>query len=886
MSGKLVDKGNQLPLTTVVLEIDGLDVGKSNADGTFTINWTPGEFVLVLSSPDHVPKKLPLVLTETDLELGTIYMERDITLEQADNLISLTAPDMGEEEDISVSSGLLQATRDVFLSRAAFDFGQAFFRVRGYDSKNGTVMINGVAMNGLLDGRPQWNHWGGLNDVTRNQEFSNGLQVSNYGFGGILGTSNINMLPSGLRPGTRISTSASNRTYRGRIMATHTSPNRSKGLHYTLSASRRWAGEGYMNGTNYDAYSLFGAMEYKFGPINSVALTAIGAFNKRGGSAALTQEVADLAGRKYNPYWGPLGDGAKNSRERNIAEPILMFNHYLKTGSFKLTTGVAYRFGEYARSRLGYYNAPNPDPTYYGYLPSYYINSPIGANFESAQMAREAFLREPQIQWEQLFMANGNRDPNEGAAYILYDDVVRNNHLMINTLSNMDMGEHFQMDAGLGYRQLKSDNHAKISDLLGAGFHRDMDTFSDTRNDVNGELQKYENDIFNYHYYMDAAVLEAFVQLRANYRKWEGSVSGNYTATSYQREGLFLNERFDDSYGKGEAVRFNALGAKAGLTYKLNGRHWLNVQGALIDRAPTIQNVFINPRENNQVVPHIQQENIFALDATYFLRLPALKGRVTGFYSRFMNVTDVNFFFVDSGVGSDFVQEVLTGMDHLHMGIECGLEYQVSAAVKLSGVANIGKYLYASDPFVSINFDTSGNGEEILDPGGSIDLGAAAIKDHRLAQGPQHAFALGVEYRDPKYWWVGATANYLARNYANISTISRTRSFYLDPETGAPFPEATEENVAKILEQRPMKDFYLLNLVGGKSWLVNNKYISVFISVNNLFDTLFRTGGYEQSRNGNYGQMVQDQKSGTPSFATKYWYGYGRTYFLNFAIGF
>src|SRR5690606_8011168 len=160
-----------------------------------------------------------------------------------------------------------------------------------------------------------------------------------------------------------------------------------------------------------------------------------------------------------------------------------------------------------------------------------------------------------------------------------------------------------------------------------------------------------------------------------------------------------------------------------------------------------------------------------------------------------------------------FVQEVLTDLDKLHMGIELGLEYQLSPTVKITGVAAVGKYLFASDPNVSINFDTAGAEEDLINPDGNIDLGVAAIKDHKLAQGPQKALAIGIEYRDPKYWWVGATANYLANNYANISTITRTQSFYIDPETGLPFPDATEENVNKLLGQRPLDNFYLLNIV-------------------------------------------------------------------------
>ncbi|MGB5274740.1 MAG: TonB-dependent receptor, partial [Flavobacteriaceae bacterium] len=303
-------------------------------------------------------------------------------------------------------------------------------------------------------------------------------------------------------------------------------------------------------------------------------------------------------------------------------------------------------------------------------------------------------------------------------------------------------------------------------------------------------------------------------------------------------------------------------------------------------QAPVLQNSFINPRENNQVVPELKSEKITSVDLNYFLRLPNLTGRATGFFTRFQNLTDINFFFVDSGVGSDFVQEVLTGLDKLHLGIELGLEYQISPSVKLSLVGAIGKYLYASDPNVTINFDTAGAVETIIDPGGNIDLGLAELKDHKLAQGPQKAYSIGWEYRDPKYWWVGGTANYLADNYTGISAITRTQSFLLDPETGAPFPDATTTNVRNLLSQRALDDFYLLNLVGGKSWLKKGKYISLFISINNLFDTVFKTGGYEQSRNGNFGQLSRDNLSGSPSFAPKYWYGFGRTYFLNLSLSF
>lgn len=883
--GKVLDSRSKEPLTNCTISIEGTQVStKFGPEFEFRPPVSLlGAYILKVSSPNFITKRIPITLENQVLDLGIIYLEKDIVFEKVDNLITLTDSDFSDEESTSMASGLLQATRDIFLNRAAFDFGQAFFRVRGYDSQNGKVLINGMPMNKFFDGRPQWNNWGGLNDVTRNQEYTHGLDASDYTFGGILGNTNIDTRPSGLRPGFRFSASASNRTYTGRVMVTYTSSKQDNGLIYSISASRRWAKEGYINGTLYDAFSLFGALEYAIDTKNSLVATVILASNRRGRSSAITEEVFNLVGNKYNPYWGHQNGDIRNSRERKIAEPIVQLNHFLETDKFDLNTGVSYQIGSSSKSRLGYFNAPNPDPTYYRYLPSFYINSPIGANFISADLTKQGFLEKTQLSWDDIYAANAN----DKAAYILYDDIVADSQFAINILGNLTVNNHFQLDFGLNYKSLESDNYAKIDDLFGAGFHEDLDPFSNTANNLEGNLRIGEAAIFNYQYKITATQLDAFAQLKYSFNKWNGFIAANHLNTSYQRIGQFKNGRFpDNSLGKSESKSFSNISFKGGLSYQITGRHRIRINGGYLGRPPVLQNVFINPRDNNEVVPKLLNETISTIDANYFIRMPRLTGRLTGFYTRFQNTTDVNYFFVDAGVGSDFVQEVITDLDKLHMGTEFGLEYELSTSVKLSAVAAVGKFLYASDPDVVINFDTAGAEEDLINLEGNIDLGLAVIKDYKLSQGPQKAFAFGIEYRDPKYWWVGATANYLANNYTNISTITRTRSFTIDPETGAPFPEATDENVMQLLRQKPLDNFYLLNLVGGKSWLKKGRYISVFASINNVFDAVFRTGGYEQSRNGNFGQLKQDNLSGNPSFAPKFWYGYGRTFFLNVAFSF
>jgi hypothetical protein len=83
----------------------------------------------------------------------------------------------------------LQSSRDAFLQAAAFNWGQARFRVRGLDSEHATMMINGVVMNKIYDGRPQWGEWGGLNDALRNGIHTRNC-ASDYTFGVFRNTRN------------------------------------------------------------------------------------------------------------------------------------------------------------------------------------------------------------------------------------------------------------------------------------------------------------------------------------------------------------------------------------------------------------------------------------------------------------------------------------------------------------------------------------------------------------------------------------------------------------------------------------------------------------------------------------------------------------------------
>ncbi|MBT8321718.1 MAG: carboxypeptidase-like regulatory domain-containing protein, partial [Eudoraea sp.] len=234
----------------------------TSSNGTFEfITDCLSDCILVFNKAQFVPLRLPLDPAGGIIELGLITLSRKNPVEKRDVLLNLSESDLNEEDGVSDVVGFLQGSRDIFLNRAAFDFSQSFFRVRGYDSSEGRVHINGLPMNNLIDGRPQWNNWGGLNDVMRLATRSLNLEPSRTSFEGLMGGVDFTVRPTQMRPGTRFTTSFSNRSYATRLMATHVSGKRDGNFSFACSLSRRWAEEGYMQGTPYNAYSFFGSAE-------------------------------------------------------------------------------------------------------------------------------------------------------------------------------------------------------------------------------------------------------------------------------------------------------------------------------------------------------------------------------------------------------------------------------------------------------------------------------------------------------------------------------------------------------------------------------------------------------------------------------------------------
>ena len=323
---------------------------------------------------------LILISAITNAQTDSIFVKDTL-----DNIIPVftTTVDLLENEQQSQDiSGLLQSSRDVYVNQAGFNFSAARYRLRGYSSENTRLFFNGIPVNDPENGWTIWSYWGGLNDVTRYPENSFGISNSAANFGSIGAYSYISALPSVKNTGTRVSYAATNRSYRNRAMYTYNSGLNNKGWGFLISGSSRWSDEGYVPGTYYSAGSYLLSIEKKINNKHTFNLMGFGAPTVQGRQGIAVQETYELTGENfYNPYWGyqTQNDGTqkkRNARSRNNHKPYITLGHYWNISEkLNIQSNFYAITGRTANTNLNWFNANDPRPDYYKYLPSYFLNN-------------------------------------------------------------------------------------------------------------------------------------------------------------------------------------------------------------------------------------------------------------------------------------------------------------------------------------------------------------------------------------------------------------------------------------------------------------------------------------------------------------------------------
>ncbi len=813
-----------------------------------------------------------------------------------DNLpiISLDDNDLSDATTQTVSS-LLTAGRDPFYNAAAYNFSAVRFKIRGYDGDNAGIYMNGIPMDNIDNGYTPFGLWGGLNDVMRNRDVSIGLRYNTFAFGDIGSTTSIDSRASKQRKQTSFGYSYTNRNYTHRWMLTHSTGLNKNGWAFTFSGSRRWAEEGYVPGTYYNGWSYFVGADKRLGQKHLLSLVAFGAPTENGRQAAATKEIMDLAGTHYyNPNWGYQNGEKRNASVGKTNQPVFILTHDFRiNNNTSLVTSVGYSKGDRSVSGLDWYNAPDPRPDYYRYLPSYY------ANDSSQQMQIANLLKnseaERQIDWQNLYNVNrdntttfnnangipGNSITGHRSFYIVGERVTNTRRINFNSVINSRISDHADITAGISFQNMDNNNFQRINDLLGGDFYVDLNQFAErdfpldgnaNQNDLNrpNRIVK-EGDRYGYDYNIKVNKAAEWVQLVFKFDKVDFYAAAEGSHTEFWRVGNVKNGLFpNNSYGKSSVNRFNNYAVKGGVTYKINGRNYLYANGAVMTKPPYYDNAYISPRTRDFLQDSLVSEDVKTAEAGYVLNSPKIRVRIGGFYTTNKHGFNVLSFYNDQY--QNFVNYGLSNIDRVYFGGELGFEAKVLPNITITGAASIGRYYYDSRQQAVVTLDNNAS---------VLTQETVYSQNYRIPATPQEAYSFGATYRSKKFWFISLTANYFDQMWLDFNPIRRTvqATNGIEPKSDA-WHQIIDQT--RLDAQLTVDAFAGYSLKLPKTYNINGKptYLVFYSGVNNLLNNQdIITGGYEQLR------FDYDTKN-VNKFPPKYYYAYGLNYYVSAAIRF
>lgn len=850
-------------------------------------------------------KKYLLLLVVALLAVRLSAQVADSTEMPAQDMPTIFLDDSDFEESSSTvndAATLLKSSRDVFNTIAAYNFGALRYRVRGNDSKYADVMINGILMNDAETGRPIYSNWGGLNDAMRNSTLTEGIGMTDAGFGGIGGLTNISTRASEYRKQISLSYAFSNRSYNHRVMASIGTGEIGKGWYLMANVSGRYAGEGYTQGTFYQAYSYFLSAEKKINDKHSLDLTVFAAPSVRGGSSPVVQEAYDLIGSNfYNPNWGyqtlPNGKRVKrNSRVSDYHQPMFQLTHYYTPTNKTSVTTTAYLFmGRAGQTSLEWGEARDPRPDYYRNLPSYVLGH--GHSSQEYLEQREAWLNaDPsvtQIDWDALYQANlnhlftvhnangteGNTITGNASKYILASRNYDKFQFGAASVLKHEINPNLHFNVGLNFSVSDTRYYESVDDLLGGDYYYDINKYAE--NQENGENQVDLNntnhvakvgDVISYNYVANRNYFNLWGQVNyliGNFDLYAG-VEGTFT--QIWRRGLFQNGSFpEESYGNAPRNNFFDPGVKAGAVYSINGRNHIVANVAYVHKAPQFRDIYTSPRSRNTLVNKVTSEKIFAADLGYQYSAPTFKARLTGFVTNRNDLIWNRSFYCENvyqntstsvnSYTSEFVNFIMTDVKQRSVGLELGMEYNVSPTVTLQLAAANSSNLYVNRPNFSVYDDNNVTAY--------IENETVYLKNYHVSSGPETVGSLGVKYNSPKYWWVSLNGNYMGNMYFDVN-------YYNHTEFGMAHYAVGDIRIENVMQQTNLGHAFTLDFYGGMSKRYKGYYFLLNVSINNLLNNknvvLY---GYEQLR---------FDANNPDMFPEKYSYMYGLNYYISLTI--
>ena len=899
----------------------------TDANGAFTVNGlADGRYSLVIIAPECLENRVEVTVNDGYMKnMFNISMTgiQRVSEVDDDSFAQFDMDDSGYNDNPTILFG----SNDVFNNIAGYNFSSVRFRARGYASESQDVYLAGVKLNDAITGYSPFSLWSGLNEAMRTKETTNGAEVSDYGFGGYNGVTNIFGNATNVRKGLRGSVLTNSTLYRLRLMGSYATGLMDNGWAFAVNVSARLGGNDWIDGVYYRSLAYYLAADKVLNDTHKLGFIFFATPGQRGAQNASTQEVYDLMGdNMYNSNWGYQNGKVRNARVRKTNEPVAILKYdFTPSDKFNASTTLLYRFGKNGYTALDWYDAQDPRPDYYRNLPSYFYDNNPDLNRNNGVKwgwANEIWTHAQyypeltHLNWDRFYDVNRLQKDDSGLArskYIQEERHVDQQDLNFAYTIKYRPTEVSTITGGLTARINRTEYYKQVADLLGGDYFMDIDNFAERdfaatpyklQNDLdyylaNGSAQVlHKGDKYGYDYLAQVRNYGAWLNAESTWGNFSANLGGRIGYDSFWREGLVRKGLFpgqpedssmaskwqaagiqatdETSYGKSKVSSYLTYAAKLGLNYVIGGSQRVYANVGYFNDAPKFNQAFLSPRTRNTLMDGIKTVKTFSSDINWQYSGNGINIRTTAYYTTIKDQSKVMSAYDD--LQNAFSNFAINGIDQMHTGVEMGFKVPTYVVPNLSvqGVLAAGRYVYTSNPTMTQTVDNSAEVvmENVKVPyWKSTLLPDGTVKRHYVPSTPQIAASLGLAF-NRNYWFIDADVEYFGESYLDMNPLYRTESAVCGPDN-----QMSAAELEYMTEQERFDPAVLVNLSIGKSWYIHYKYqLGFSFNVKNLLNNKnVKTGGYEQTR------MVDNtvSKSQYYRFDPKYFYMAGTNYMLN-----
>ena len=766
---------------------------------------------------------------------------------------------------------VLKTTPGVWATKDGGGYGDAKINIRGFKSENTGMLVNGIPVNDMEGGWVYWSNWAGLSDVTSMMQVQRGLGASIISVPSVGGTLNITTRSIDAKKGGSVFYGMGNdgMNHIGFNVSTGLMKN---GWAVSLMGTRKW-GDGYVQGTNFNAYTYFVNVSKRINDAHQLSLTAFGSpqvHYKRSSQDGLSienwQKVADyMDGEsmyRYNPTFGYDLDGQVRSSNKNVYhKPQISLNHiwqidHKSSLSSAVYVSLASGYGSSGQGRGTYKGQSLSNTSWYG----------------ASNGNLNTLFRRDDGTFDYAAIQEMNMESETGSNMIMSKSI--NSHKwfgLVSTYKNELIEKKLNLTAGIDVRYYIGKHTNEITDLYNGEYFMDDSSrkgVNPANNaaaaDPNWKYQKLGVGDVVYRDYDGYTVQEGgFAQLEYTTLKDKLTMvlAGSLNNTTYWRVDRLY---YDKEHGTSEKPNFVAGSVKGGANYNIDKHNNVYFNGGYLTRAPFFaKGVFAAQATSNAINPNPVNEKCGSIELGYEFHSPVFTATFNAYYTKWMDKTTTRSSTMNDG---QRYYLNMSGVDARHMGLEFNLKYRPTQWLDIDAMLSLGDWNWDSN---AKGYYYNELGQPLANTSGKLASGVLA-EDHawsilnqkgrKVGGSAQTTGAIGLTVKPFKGMRIGADWTFSARNYSDY-TVSDNDLI--------PFREVNVADPWQIPwgNQLDMSASYKFDMAGFEA--------TIFGNVNNLFNYNYVVDAYTASGS-----------RGTWDNAYRVFYSFGRTYSLRLKIAF